>query len=51
MRGNFKITGGHKICTERRAKLSLELDPVCKDKADDYIKSVFPSCYNDKSPF
>ena len=39
------------MCVSRRAKLSLECDPACKENAKSYVEAVFEECYKDKSPF
>ena len=49
--GNINLKSGHSICVSRRAKLSLECDPSCKEKAESYVSAVFEECYKDKSPF
>ena len=50
MRGNVHLNNGHSLCVKRRARLSLECDPVCKEGAERYVTSVFGECYRDKSP-
>mmetsp|Transcript_31984 Transcript_31984/g.57862 ORF Transcript_31984/g.57862 Transcript_31984/m.57862 type:complete len:240 (-) Transcript_31984:171-890(-) len=38
-------------CVKRRAKLSLQANPNCSEKADDYIDAAFERCYKDTFPF
>jgi inner membrane protease ATP23 len=51
LRGNFQLKGGHGSCVQRRAQRSLEVDPICREKAAMYVNSVFKECNGDKSPF
>ena len=51
-RGKYKqLSGGHKLCVERRATKSLEMNPNCKANANEIVKQVMDKCYNDAKPF
>lgn len=50
LRGHLQLKGGLMACAQRRAQLSLSVDPVCKERAEDYVKTVLKECYADKSP-
>lgn len=50
-RGNMVLYKGHQQCTERRAKLSVSMNPHCKSVAADAVASAFVKCYADTSPF
>eukprot|EP00906_Rhabdomonas_costata_P024374 RCo035045 len=54
LRGNlsiFSIKQQGQRCVERRAALSLDLNPKCRGRAFRYIGSVWEQCYNDVAPF
>ena len=38
-------------CVKRRAKLSLQANPNCSERADEYIDAAFDRCYRDTFPF
>lgn len=46
---NFKSHGG--ACVKRRAVLSVKANPVCKDRAEEYVDVAFDRCYRDTFPF
>lgn len=39
------------VCVKRRAKLSLQANPNCSERADEYIDAAFDRCYRDTFPF
>ncbi|ANZ74443.1 BA75_00499T0 [Komagataella pastoris] len=48
-----RFNSGHQDCVRRRAVLSLQANPNCKDKdqAQSIVDEVFESCFNDTRPF
>lgn len=53
-RGNFgKIAAQHQKCVKRRAILSLQSNPACKDCKDipTLVDQVFSVCFADTAPF
>lgn len=38
-------------CVKRRAKLSLQANPNCSERADEYVDAAFERCYRDTFPF
>lgn len=51
--GLTKVGRGHQECVKRRAILSVEANPNCKDKeqATKVVEEVWDSCFNDTRPF
>lgn len=50
-RGNFSVQGQGQRCIKRRAILSVSSHEQCKDKASEYVESVYNSCIKDLAPF
>ncbi|KAJ3069891.1 Mitochondrial inner membrane protease atp23 [Podochytrium sp. JEL0797] len=52
-RGNFQIARHHQACVRRRALLGLKMLPGCETGtvAEDAIRLVWDSCFNDTAPF
>lgn len=53
MRGNLGIKGQHQKCVQRRAELSVSMNPHCArpGQAKAAVKAVFDSCFADTAPF
>lgn len=47
--GTFKGHGA--TCVKRRAILSVEANPNCKDRAHEYVDAAFERCFRDTFPF
>lgn len=50
-RMNHKFPNHGKVCVKRRAALSLQANPNCSERADEYIEAAFERCYKDTFPF
>ncbi|KAL4935151.1 hypothetical protein BDV06DRAFT_217635 [Aspergillus oleicola] len=52
-RGQWKLTQQHQECVRRRAVLSVQARPTCKDKAqaESVVNEVWDSCFRDTRPF
>lgn len=51
-RGKVKQFAGHGAeCAKRRAALSLQANPNCRDRAREYVDAAFERCYKDTFPF
>ncbi|PUU77329.1 peptidase M76 family-domain-containing protein [Tuber borchii] len=52
-RGVFDFTKQHQACVKRRAILSVQNNPKCKDEAEatKIVNQVFDSCFADTRPF
>ncbi|RPA96024.1 hypothetical protein L873DRAFT_1773754 [Choiromyces venosus 120613-1] len=52
-RGVFDFTKQHQACVKRRAILSVQNHPKCKDEAEatNIVNQVFDSCFADTRPF
>jgi inner membrane protease ATP23 len=46
-----KFAGHGAECAKRRATLSVEANPKCRDKAREYVDAAFERCYKDTFPF
>jgi len=46
-----KFAGHGAECAKRRATLSVEANPKCRDKAREYVDAAFDRCYKDTFPF
>ncbi|XP_047963370.1 mitochondrial inner membrane protease ATP23-like [Salvia hispanica] len=52
LRGHFNIKGHEQECVWRRAIKAVIGNPYCSEiEAEDAMKSVWSSCYNDTAPF
>ena len=49
MKGGFPKHG--QVCVKRRAALSLQANPNCRERAEEYIEAAFERCYKDTFPF
>ncbi|KAH3679084.1 hypothetical protein WICMUC_001280 [Wickerhamomyces mucosus] len=51
--GLTRFGRGHQDCVKRRAILSVQSNPICKDKeqAIKVVEEVWESCFNDTRPF
>jgi hypothetical protein len=38
-------------CVKRRAALSVKANPICRDRAHDFVDAAFERCYKDTYPF
>ena len=47
--GTFKGHGAK--CVKRRSILSVEANPNCKDRANEYVDAAFERCFKDTFPF
>ena len=47
--GTFKGHGAQ--CVKRRAALSVQANPNCKDRANEYVDAAFERCFRDTFPF
>jgi len=45
------FSGHNKICVKRRALLSVEANPNCKERAKEAVDAAFNRCYKDTFPF
>jgi len=45
------VPGGNKLCVQRRAALSIKVNPHCKGREKAAVDAVFERCYNDLAPF
>ncbi|KAL1976452.1 hypothetical protein VTN31DRAFT_2734 [Thermomyces dupontii] len=52
-RGQWKLTQQHQECVRRRAILSVQARPFCKDRAqaEKVVNEVWESCFRDTRPF
>ncbi|KAI3639906.1 hypothetical protein MIR68_002034 [Amoeboaphelidium protococcarum] len=48
---DFRLAKKHQDCVRRRALLSIKMNPVCGDNAEQVLDSVFDKCFNDLEPF
>ena len=46
---NFKGHGAE--CVKRRALLSVKANPVCKERAEEFVDAAFDRCFKDTYPF
>ena len=46
-----KFAGHGAECTKRRATLSVQANPNCREKAREYVDAAFERCYKDTFPF
>lgn len=53
LRGHWSnVSGQHRICVRRRARMSLLANPNCREcNADAILEELFESCYRDTFPF
>jgi len=53
MRGNLRIKKQHQVCVQRRAVLSVSMNPCCpnKEAAEAAVDKVWKQCYADVAPF
>ena len=45
------FSGHNKICVKRRAQLSVEANPNCRERAGEAVEAAFERCYKDTFPF
>jgi inner membrane protease ATP23 len=50
-RGNLKFFRQKPLCIKRRAELSLQFMPQCKDVSRSSVERAFRTCFQDNSPF
>lgn len=52
-RGQFRINRQHQECVRRRAIISVQARPFCKDQkeAEKVVGEVWESCFRDTRPF
>mmetsp|Transcript_20960 Transcript_20960/g.61012 ORF Transcript_20960/g.61012 Transcript_20960/m.61012 type:complete len:90 (-) Transcript_20960:413-682(-) len=46
-----QFTGHGAECVKRRAALSVQANPNCRDRAREYVDAAFDRCYKDTFPF
>mmetsp|Transcript_26310 Transcript_26310/g.52609 ORF Transcript_26310/g.52609 Transcript_26310/m.52609 type:complete len:196 (-) Transcript_26310:68-655(-) len=46
-----RFGGGQKDCVQRRAVMSLKMNPNCQAVAEQAVKEAFEKCYADEMPF
>lgn len=52
MQGRITSFPGHgQECVKRRAALSLQANPKCREKSDEYIDAAMERCFADTFPF
>mmetsp|Transcript_15163 Transcript_15163/g.34974 ORF Transcript_15163/g.34974 Transcript_15163/m.34974 type:complete len:139 (+) Transcript_15163:430-846(+) len=52
MAGRAKPFAGHgQVCVKRRAALSLQANPNCRDRVHEYIDAAMERCFEDTFPF
>eukprot|EP01080_Neovahlkampfia_damariscottae_P007308 gene7308-11627_t len=50
-RGHFGLIGYVKNCVKRRAILSVQTNPNCSKKAEEFVEKVWDACYHNKLPY
>jgi inner membrane protease ATP23 len=50
-RRNVGFSGQGMACVKRRAQLSVEGKPACREKAKETVDKVFDRCFKDTAPF
>lgn len=52
MQGRITTFAGHgQECVKRRAALSLQANPKCRDGANEFVDAAMERCYSDTYPF
>jgi hypothetical protein len=51
MFSNTIFLGRGQACVKRRAILSVQTNPICRDNAEQYVDAAFARCYADTFPF
>lgn len=50
-RGHFNISKQQEACVKRRAQLSLEGHPECRERAAEFVRAAWAPCSEDTEPF
>lgn len=50
-RGRWNYFSGGQQCVRRRARMAVEMNPLCRGFGDRAVDTVFRSCYSDYEPF